>query len=91
MMHPNKICWQVVFTDPNGMHIMCGYATRQHACQLCFHFAGPNTEKFPMVSSAISHADPEVEQEFFSNTGCLRTLNLPCKGPDWRYYQVEIP
>ncbi|EFJ43613.1 hypothetical protein VOLCADRAFT_96265 [Volvox carteri f. nagariensis] len=50
---------------------------------------GPNTERFPLVTLGMSYENRALRELFYTNTGCLRSPpNLPCPGPEYRWYQL---
>ncbi|GLC41265.1 hypothetical protein PLESTM_001177800 [Pleodorina starrii] len=54
-----------------------------------YRAAGPNTERFPLVKEGLAYASPALSEIFYGTGKCHRMKeNLPCPGPDNRFYQV---
>ncbi|KAG2423146.1 hypothetical protein HXX76_015531 [Chlamydomonas incerta] len=53
--------------------------------------SGNDTERFPLVKEGLSFASPDLTALFYESGNCHRVAkeNLPCPGPDYRYYQVS--
>ncbi|KAG2435422.1 hypothetical protein HYH02_011922 [Chlamydomonas schloesseri] len=53
--------------------------------------AGDGTERFPLVKEGLSFASPDLTALFYESGNCHRVAeeNLPCPGPEYRYFQVS--
>ncbi|GFR46560.1 hypothetical protein Agub_g8152, partial [Astrephomene gubernaculifera] len=51
--------------------------------------AGPDVERFPLVKTGLVDASPAITELVYGNGACLRSGdNLPCPGPDYRFYHL---
>ncbi|KAG2435418.1 hypothetical protein HYH02_011919 [Chlamydomonas schloesseri] len=53
--------------------------------------AGNATERYPLVTTGLSHASARLEDLFYGSGSCHRLFPeyLPCPGPEYRYYEIS--